>query len=308
MIYELAPAKINLTLEIIKKRDDGYHEIRTIMQTIDICDILTFWENNWLKIIPEYKNLPSYDSLHDHDNYNYLNNNLVYKAAMLLKKETNYKGGAIIQLNKNIPSSAGLGGGSSDAAAALRGLNKLWKLNLTDEELAAIGAEIGSDVPFFIYGGTCSAKGRGEIIEKLKPIPEKWIAIILLPINIAQKTKILYSFVTPLNYTTGSLTKVMSEIINNGYGSHDLKDIIDKNNNKIENYIYNIFEKIYLSKYANFKKWIGYLQNIVNGKVHLAGSGPAVYYISDSETEVKNMISKIEKYMKFKKYIARTVP
>ena len=338
MISEIAPAKINLTLEILKKRNDGYHEINTIMQTIDICDILTFWENEWLKIIPEYKNLPSRDSLPFYDGHNYLNNNLVYKTALLLQKETGFKGGAAIQLNKTIPSSAGLGGGSSDAAAALRGLNRLWKLKLSNMELAEIGAKIGSDVPFFIYGGTCLATGRGEIIERLKPINEMWVAIVLLPISLEEKTKMLYSFITPQNFTEGIYTRNLIELIKSGKGDGPgngngrvlgLNSRGNGNNgghndsdngcngkfrfgnwasNYCNDYLFNVFESVYYNNYVDFKQWVDSLQKICKSRLNLAGSGPAVYYISDSEAEIRDAIIEIDHTIDFIKYIAKTVP
>ena len=151
MICEVAPAKINLTLEILGKRKDGYHDIRSVMQTIDLCDVLTFWENKWIHIVPEYESLPGYDTLMDMDGYNYMRENLVYRVAKTLKDETGYTGGALIRLKKNIPSSAGLGGGSSDAAAALKGLNRLWELGLSTNELIEIGSKIGSDIAFSLF-------------------------------------------------------------------------------------------------------------------------------------------------------------
>ncbi|MDD3520618.1 MAG: 4-(cytidine 5'-diphospho)-2-C-methyl-D-erythritol kinase, partial [Actinomycetota bacterium] len=213
MKSEIAPAKINLTLEISGKRDDGYHDIFSLMQTIDLCDYLTFHKNPWLQIIPEYHNLPATDSLPGFDRNNYLVKNLVYKAAETLKNHTNYKSGAVIELKKSIPSSAGLGGGSSDAAAALRGLNRLWNLKLGDRELAEIGLKVGSDVPYFIYGGTCIVSGRGEHIKRIKPMPPKWILVILLPFDFKEKTRKLYSYVNSKNYTSGSVTNTLEKKI-----------------------------------------------------------------------------------------------
>lgn len=363
MICQLAPAKINLTLEVLGKRADGYHEIISVMQTIDICDVLTFWENEWIKIIPDYNNLPEKDSLFFYDDHNYLNNNLVYKAAILLKEISGYKGGAVIYLHKNIPSSAGLGGGSSDAAAALKGLNKLWKLNLTNDELAEIGSKIGSDIPFFIYGGTCIARGRGEILEKINSLPEKWLTVVLLPINIKQKTKVLYSMITPKNYTNGfHTTKILNAILNssnseifekdinfnnNGedndnFEGCNLNGIIDESNNSIDgtsfnfsksksnvlieslkkinttvltkgnnflkDYIFNVFEEVYAQKFSCYRKWLRVLEDLTGVKFHLAGSGPAVFCLADSENEAKKIICKIEKINKLKKFITKTVP
>jgi len=296
LISEIAPAKINLTLEILGKRNDGYHEISSLMQTVDLCDYLTFHKNTWLQIIPEYHNLPASDNLPGFDRNNYLVKNLVYKTAEALKTKTGYESGAVIELKKNIPSSAGLGGGSSDAAATLRGLNKLWNLKLSLAELAEIGASVGSDVPFFIYGSTCIVKGRGEIIKQLKPIKHKWILIILLPFEIKDKTKKLYSHVTENNYTDGSFTEKFAEEISHKSGS--VFDLL----------LFNAFEPIYTEIFEDYKKWVIDFKDIGVSPLHLAGSGPSVYFISDDESEVLEAAEKISSIANFRVYITRTVP
>ena len=296
LISEIAPAKINLTLEILGKRNDGYHEISSLMQTIDLCDYLTFHKNTWLQIIPEYHNLPAGDNLPGFDRNNYLVKNLVYKTAEALKTKTGYESGAVIELKKNIPSSAGLGGGSSDAAATLRGLNKLWNLKLSLDELAEIGASVGSDVPFFIYGSTCIVKGRGEIVKQLKAIRHKWILIILLPFEIKDKTKKLYSHVTENNYTDGSFTEKFAENICHEPGS--ACDLL----------LFNAFEPIYTEIFEDYKKWIIDFKDIGVSPLHLAGSGPSVYFISDDESKVLEAAEKISSITNFRVYITRTVP
>jgi len=293
---EIAPAKINLTLEISGKRDDGYHDIFSLIQTIDLCDYLTFHKNPWLQIIPEYHNLPVTDNLPGFDRNNYLVKNLVYKAADTLKNYTNYKSGAVIELKKSIPSSAGLGGGSSDAAAALRGLNWLWNLKLSDKELAEIGLKVGSDVPYFIYGGTCVISGRGEQIKKVKSIPPKWVLIILLPFDFKEKTKKLYSYVNPKNYTSGIITKKLEDKIKN------------QDCDNIKNDLFNAFEEIYSEFFEEYKIWIKKFRELGIENVHLAGSGPSVFYISSDESDVLEAAEKISNIANLQLYIARTVP
>lgn len=309
MICEVAPAKINLTLEVIKKRIDGYHEIKSVMQTIDLCDVLTFWKNPWIQIIPEYCNLPSGDSLSRLDGSNYIFDNLVYKAASILKQETGYSGGALIQLKKNIPSSAGLGGGSSDAASTLKGLNRLWGLKLSKKKLAEIGAKVGSDVPYFIYGGTCLIGGRGELVKPVNLLSTKWLVIILLPIEISQKTARIYSHVNPSHYTDGKLTRFLVESLDNGIEDSNDNGKNGKNYNgkPFYKYLYNTFEMVYSMVFNDFDNWINRLRKISKCPLHLAGSGPAVYYITDSEVEVRNLVENLEKSFNLKKYIARTV-
>ena len=164
-----SPAKINFHLEILGKREDGYHEIAMIMQNIDLSDYLVFERNNKKNIILtcNCKELCLDDE------------NLIIKAAKLLKEITNNKElGADIFLTKNIPIGAGLAGGSSNAASCLLGLNKLWNLNFDYDIIHQLATKLGSDVPFFINGGTKFCYGRGEILEDYNF--EKELGIILL--------------------------------------------------------------------------------------------------------------------------------
>ncbi|KAB2328873.1 4-(cytidine 5'-diphospho)-2-C-methyl-D-erythritol kinase [Cytobacillus depressus] len=162
-----APAKINLSLDVLHKRGDGYHEVEMIMTTIDLADRLelTLLEQEEIKIISHNRFVPDDQR------------NLAYQAALLLKERFQVKKGVAITIEKTIPVAAGLAGGSSDAAAVLRGLNKLWGLGLSLDELATIGAEIGSDVSFCVYGGTALATGRGEIIKELPAAPTCWVIL-----------------------------------------------------------------------------------------------------------------------------------
>ncbi|ARJ51039.1 4-(cytidine 5'-diphospho)-2-C-methyl-D-erythritol kinase [Staphylococcus lutrae] len=167
MIYETAPAKINLTLDTLYKRDDGYHEVEMIMTTIDLNDRLSFEKRNDGRIVLKVDEtfIPSDDR------------NLAYRAALLMKEAYQIKQGVTITLEKNIPVAAGLAGGSSDAAATLRGMNRLFELNRSYEALSTLGAMIGSDVPFCIYGTTAYCRGRGEILDILPKIPSAWVIV-----------------------------------------------------------------------------------------------------------------------------------
>ena len=151
-----APAKINYILEILDRREDGYHEINTVYQTISFYDHLYFQETNRdIEVLTDSEDLQ--DPL----------SNLVFKTASLVARMKNVNKGARIFLRKNIPIEAGLGGGSSDAACTLKGLNRLWKLNLSEQELNNYAVQIGADVPFFLRGGLAIGKGKGE---KITPI------------------------------------------------------------------------------------------------------------------------------------------
>ncbi len=162
-----APAKINLSLDVLHKRPDGYHEVKMVMTTIDLADRIELIPraDDAIQIISQNRFVPD-----DH-------RNLAYQAAKLLKETFSIKQGVAISITKHIPVAAGLAGGSSDAAATLRGLNKLWDLGLTLDELAELGAQIGSDVSFCVYGGTAIATGRGEKITPIPSPPPCWVVL-----------------------------------------------------------------------------------------------------------------------------------
>lgn len=294
MICELAPAKINLTLEILGKRDDGYHNLASVMQTIDICDVLNFWENDWIHVAPDYNGLPKFDCFLN-TNKNYVFDNLVFRAAELLKQETSYSGGAVIQLKKAIPSAAGLGGGSSDAAATLKGLNRLWGLGLKNEQLAEIGAKLGSDVPFFIYGGTCLVEGRGEKVRPISPLSNKWIVLLIPPITISQKTATLYSYVSSRNYSSGS-------------NSYSFVNVLDGDFDRIVSLLCNVFEELYPLLFDGFGRYIEDFHSANASAVHLAGSGPALYHIAKREEDARNVADNLAMNSSNKVYLCRTIP
>ncbi|EDP67764.1 4-diphosphocytidyl-2-C-methyl-D-erythritol kinase [Carnobacterium sp. AT7] len=167
-IIEKAPAKINLCLDVLHKRDDGYHEMQMVMTSVDLADRIV------LKTIEE-------DQIVIHSTNGFLpldQRNHAYKAAKLLKDTYQIEKGVDISIEKNIPIAAGLAGGSSDAAATLRGLNRLWHLNLSNDELALLGEKIGSDVPYCVYGGTAYATGRGEKIQQIEAPPQCWVVLV----------------------------------------------------------------------------------------------------------------------------------
>ena len=163
-----APAKINLTLDVLGKREDGYHEMKMVMQSVSLMDTLTLTTEpgEGIELSTNLGFLPQNEK------------NLAAVAALQLQKATGADWGRLaIDLKKRIPVCAGTAGGSSDAAAVLRGLNELCGLGLSVEALAKIGAGVGSDVPYCVYGGTALAGGRGESITLLPPLPECWILL-----------------------------------------------------------------------------------------------------------------------------------
>ncbi len=176
MITIKANAKINLTLDILRKRDDGYHEVSMVMQSISLHDVLTFTK------------LPDSDKIVLHGDVKGVakpEDNLVYKAVDLFLRTYKIKDGVEINLQKNIPVAAGLAGGSTDAGAVFRGLNKLFQTNLSLDEMCEMGAKLGSDIPFCIVGGTMLAQGRGEILQKLPSMPITDIVLVKPKIDVS---------------------------------------------------------------------------------------------------------------------------
>ena len=166
-------AKINLTLRVLGKRGDGFHELFTVFQTVSLHDTLHFAESAEMELTCDDPGLPVDER------------NLIVRAAEAIRGKFGVKGGAAIHLEKRIPAPGGLGGGSSNAAVALVGLNRLWELDLPLYELHSIAEELGSDVPFFLYGGTAMGTGRGERIVPIDDIQAANMLIITPPVAVA---------------------------------------------------------------------------------------------------------------------------
>lgn len=163
-----APAKINWFLTVLGRRPDGYHEVQTLMQQVSLYDALRFERSDRMEIICHGLDIAMKD-------------NLVYKAALVLQKQSGIKTGAKITIDKQIPAAAGLGGGSSDAACALKGLNALWGLGIDNSRLAEISSSLGSDMPFFFYGPAAMAEGRGEIVKPVDASEAEFSIVLAKP-------------------------------------------------------------------------------------------------------------------------------
>lgn len=173
-VFVSAWAKINLTLSVLGKRSDGYHALASVMQTISLCDTLRI-ETTADERVSCAVDVTELDN----------DDNLVVKAARLLQAEEQFTGGVSIELHKAIPSPGGLGGGSSDAAAALTALARLRGLRLPQSRLEGLGARLGSDVPFFMHGGTALVEGRGEFVTPLPDVEPLWLVVARPPVSIS---------------------------------------------------------------------------------------------------------------------------
>ncbi len=229
MMIVTAPAKINLYLEIINKRPDGYHNIESVMHTVSLFDILEFTELQEDKIELVCDNADLFDS----------KKNLVYKAAEKVKEKYNITTGVKIKLTKNIPMGAGLGGGSSDAAATIVALNKIWKINDDIKNLELLGATLGADVPFFMTGGVAKISGIGDVVEKINT--KLNLDFVLVKPNFGVSTPYAYSRV---KFPLTNIHKI-SKIINNlEKGMFDFESAKDLFFNRFEDFIFDEYQEI----------------------------------------------------------------
>ncbi len=272
-----SPAKINLHLEVIGKREDGFHELAMIMQNIDLSDFLELEINNEGLIKLET----------DCSELSISSDNLIVKSANLLRKKLNIEYGANIFLRKNIPIGAGLAGGSSNAAATLIGLNKLWDLNLNNKKLCSLSSKLGSDIPFFINGGIQLCFGRGEILEKLDSNFEYGVLLLKNP-NVSVSTADTYrkyssSFCDKYFTSEDMIEKIRKNLRDNG-----LKRLNFDNKNMI---IKNDLQLVVEKENDSVKQALYLLSTLKNCLTYsMSGSGPTCFALfKDVETAKKEL-------------------
>jgi len=264
-----APAKVNLFLEILGKRDDGYHEIETIMQEIDLADSLQFEETQeGVTLECNDKNIPANQD------------NLVCKAANLILEECGIKKGVLINLEKNIPVGAGLGGGSSDAATTLKALNSLWKVGLNNEELMEFAAKLGSDIPFFINGKTALCRGRGELITPVE-VRNRMDYIILFP-RVHISTETIYKNLKI------DLTKKRKDV------SFFLDALKYSEVASISKLLFNRLEEIIFATYPDLLQVKSTLESFDFCGLSISGSGSAFFGLCNDKHQAEVIKSKIE--------------
>lgn len=269
-------AKINLTLEILGKRADGYHEVRSVMQTVGLADELHVSAAHELSFTCSDPALDSPD-------------NLVHRAARLLQEEYAVQKGAALHLEKRMPVAAGLGGGSSDAAGAIAALNRLWDLQLPLAEQKRVAAKLGSDVPFFLSGGTALATGRGECITPLPPLPTHWV--VLVPLPVALSAAAVYSAATPADLTSG-------------VASADVVAAVQRGALAQQSGWRNALARPARALAPEIETVQAAFHQAGGSPAHVAGSGPTVYAVCRSEVEACALAAKIRE----KEYRATVIP
>ncbi|TVX95783.1 4-(cytidine 5'-diphospho)-2-C-methyl-D-erythritol kinase [Cohnella terricola] len=279
-IYEKAPAKINLVLDVLNKREDGFHEVEMVMTMVDLADRLEMEELPRDQIV-----LSSQAGFIPLDE-----KNLAFQAARLIKERYGVKRGVYIHLDKQIPVAAGLAGGSSDAAAALRGLNRLWNLNLSTEELETLGAELGSDIPFCIRGGTALARGRGEKLETISPPPQCWVILAKPPINVST-ADVYGKFRVSDIPKHPSVADMMGALSRQSF--HDMCASLG-----------NVLESVTLNRYPEVKQIKDCMIKSGADGVLMSGSGPTVFGLVSKEVKVARVYNGLRGFCK-EVYVAR---
>ena len=263
-IREKAYAKVNLGLDVLRKREDGYHEVKMIMQTIGICDEL---------IISTSADTVGVNLLADVDTLPLDGTNLIVKAANLMMEKYNIKQGIDVKLIKNIPVAAGLAGGSSDAAATLRGMNRLFGLGLTEEELCRLALKIGADVPFCVHGGTYLSEGIGEKLTKLEDVPQ--CTVLVAKPNFGVSTGYVYANLHVDKIKKHPDMDKVIECVNN----KDLKGIASNMENILENVTIHDYPFIQVIK--DIMNDFGALNSL------MSGSGPTVFGLFDNKANAE---------------------
>lgn len=264
-------AKINLCLDVLRRKEDGYHEVEMVMTNVDIADVLEIKKLEEKKILLKSDNK---DLAMDETN-------LIYKAIVLLQKEAGKDFGIELSLEKNIPMEAGMAGGSADAAATLKAVNELFKLNISKDRLLELGASLGADIPFCIMGGTALANGIGEKLKSLKPLPK--MKILIAKPNTGLSTKKVYESLDIENLNkSGFRHREVKEMVSVIESDKDektkIKEIADSLNNILE------LPSIKLLPFIeDIKKTM--MDNNCLGCL-MSGSGTAVFGIFDSDEDM----------------------
>lgn len=275
-------AKINLYLRVLGKRADGFHELCTVFQTVSLCDFLTFSDSEEIYLTCDDEKIPTGEE------------NLIVKAARILQNKFNLKKGAKIHLEKRIPAPGGLGGGSSNAAIALIGLARLWKIKIEFGDLCEIGKELGSDVPFFFYGGSALGMGRGTEIESLEDFSAE-IMVIVTP-NADISTKDAFAKINAPDLTKNdskSILKICREEANSLYlGQSELK-------NDFEATVFELEPETARAKQKLFD---------YDAKCALlSGSGASVFAIFDSNLKRRKALDKLKTERHWRVFAVETV-
>jgi len=275
-------AKINLHLQVVGKRSDGYHDICTVFQTVSLHDNIHFAPSERITLTCDIATIPVDDV------------NLIVRAAKALQTRFGIKKGAKIDLNKRIPASGGLGGGSSNAAVALLGLAKLWNLRIYSTDLHTLAAEIGADVPFFLCGGTALGLGTGTEVFPLSDFEEKYL-LTVTP-DVAVSTREVFSDLKADSLTTEASNRIL-QICRFGAESRDLHNASLRND----------LEKVTFAKYPEVDEVKKTLLQLGAGQALMSGSGASVFGIFEKEETRQAAMKALDNKVNWRKFAVATI-
>lgn len=270
-------AKVNLGLEVIRKRKDGYHELRTLLQGINLYDVLEF-----RKTVEEGIILKG-----DDPTISWGSDNLIYKAALLLKRDQLLPGGIEIKARKSIPAGKGLGGGSSNAAMTLYALNETWELGLSEKALMDFGKKLGADVPFFLKGGLCLGTGRGDDVAPVPDLKPLWCLLVLPRLSIS--TASVYGQLQPVLTSKSKDSKIIKFLDSRQLGLLE---------NGLEETVFRLYPQLKPIK-ANFQDHGPKLSLV-------SGSGSAVFGLFSDREKAETAFKEFEK--KYPSVLVETLP
>ncbi len=260
-------AKVNLVLEVLGKRGDGYHELSTVLQAVDLFDRLVLEEDEALTLRTSDPALPTDEA------------NLVVKAARLLMGAAAVRRGARLTLEKRIPVAAGLGGGSSDAAAALWGLNQLWGLRWSGARLAELAVTLGMDIPFFLSGGRAVATGRGERLQPLPASPA--LSLVLVKPSLSLSTREVYG-------------RVPTGLRDDGRRTDRLMGALaSRDSSRVAASLYNALETVVEPAYPEIRRIKGALMSAGALGSVMSGSGPTVLAVARSADHARQLRDRV---------------
>ena len=275
-------AKINLTLDILGKRPDGYHEVAMVMQSIGLHDTIEMEKSAagialtinvpWLRADEK---------------------NLAWRAAALMQQEYGLSGGVNMRLTKRIPVAAGLAGGSADAAAVLRGMNRLYELGLSDAKLCELGARLGSDIPFCLLGGTMLSTGRGEVLTRLSNLPETWV--VLAKPRISVSTAWAYQ-----NYDEQGAEQHPDN-------ARIQQEIARGDRKAVAKLLCNVLESVTIKRYAVISRYKELMLEQGAMASMMSGSGPTVFGLAESRGTANKIADCLRASTKADVFVTRTM-
>lgn len=279
-----APAKINLLLEIIGDRPDGFHELVMVLQSINLADIVELQplSGDRIQLHCNHPQVPCDES------------NLAHRAARLMQKQFSGKGGVAITIDKKIPIGAGLAGGSADAAAVLVGLDLMWNLGLTQAELQTFAAKLGSDIPFCVSGGTALALGRGE---ELTPLPDLDQLYVVLAKYRSSSVATPWAYKTYRQQFSESYARnpeALERRRREGHSVDLLAAITHRDPLQVPRHLYNDLEKVVLPQYPQVQKIRDLLQSFDALGAMMSGSGPTVFGLADLRSKAELMATQLQ--------------